>query len=94
MSATPTDFDAILESIRTRVSGEAAATITPPVVADIPARPARITPAPLVESSGITVEALFSALLEPMLRQWIDANLPEICERVAQQEIRRLTGQQ
>ena len=42
---------------------------------------------------GTTVEALFTALLEPMLRQWIDANLPEICERVAQAEIRRLTGQ-
>jgi cell pole-organizing protein PopZ len=36
---------------------------------------------------------LFTAVLEPMLRQWLDANLPEICERIAQAEIRRLTGQ-
>ena len=93
MSATPSDFDAILESIRTRVTGEAVETLAPPPVRDLPPKPARLVPAPVVDSSGITVEALFTAVLEPMLRQWIDANMPEICERIAQQEIRRLTGQ-
>ncbi len=92
MSQSPTDFDAILESIRTRVTGEVAATVTPPVV-ELPAKAKKLLPTPLVDASGTTVEALFTALLEPMLRQWIDANLPEICERIAQAEIRRLTGQ-
>jgi cell pole-organizing protein PopZ len=92
MSEAPTDFDAILESIRTRVTGEVAATVVPPV-AELPAKAKKLLPTPLVDASGTTVEALFTALLEPMLRQWIDANLPEICERIAQAEIRRLTGQ-
>lgn len=92
MSSTPTDLDAILESIRSRVTGEVVAAAPPPLP-DLPAKPARLTPAPLVDATGTTVEALFTAILEPMLRQWIDANLPEICERVAQDEIRRLTSQ-
>ena len=92
MSSTPTDLDAILESIRSRVTGEVAGTVASPLP-DLPAKPARLLPAPVVDAAGTTVEALFTAVLEPMLRQWIDANLPEICERVAQQEIRRLTGQ-
>ena len=92
MNETPTDFDAILESIRTRVTSEVTATVAPPAV-ELPAKAKKLLPTPLVDASGATVEALFTALLEPMLRKWIDANLPEICERVAQAEIRRLTGQ-
>ena len=76
------------------MTGEATAAITAAAVPDLPKKPARMLPAPVVDATGVTVDALFTALLEPMLRQWIDANLPEICERVAQQEIRRLTGQQ
>lgn len=92
MSSTPTDLDAILESIRSRVTGEVAAAAPPPLP-DLPAKPARLAPAPVVDATGTTVEALFTAILEPMLRQWLDANLPEICERAAQAEIKRLTGQ-
>ena len=92
MSETPTDLDAILESIRSRVTGEVAATVIPPVV-EFPAKAKKLVSAPLIDASGTTIEALFTALLEPMLRQWIDANLPEICERIAAAEIRRLTGQ-
>ena len=90
MTATPPDLDAILESIRARVVGEVAA---PPPAPAAPARPGKLTPTPVIDAAGTTVEALFTALLEPMLRQWIDAHLPEICERAAQAEIRRLTGQ-
>jgi cell pole-organizing protein PopZ len=43
--------------------------------------------------SGVTLEALMRSLLEPMLQAWLDAHLPELCERIAQAEIRRLTGQ-
>jgi hypothetical protein len=91
MTAKPTDIDAILESIRTRVTGEVAATVAPPPA--LPPKPARLLPTPVVDATGVTVEALFTAVLEPMLRQWLDAHLPEICERIAQAEIRRLTGQ-
>jgi cell pole-organizing protein PopZ len=39
-----------------------------------------------------TLDSLMRSLLEPMLQRWLDANLPEIVEKVAQAEIRRLTG--
>jgi len=93
MTAAPPDLDSILESIRARVTGDAVAVFDPPPLPVLAAKPARLAPAPIIDASGVTVEALFTALLEPMLRQWIDANMPEICERIAQQEIRRLTGQ-
>jgi hypothetical protein len=91
MNSSPPDFDAILESIRSRVTGEVAAVVAPPL--ELPQRPDRLLTAPVIAAHGVTVEALFTAVLEPLLRQWIDANLPEICERIAQAEIRRLTGQ-
>ncbi len=40
--------------------------------------------------SGTTVEDLTLELLRPMMKQWLDANLPDIVERLVQQEIRRL----
>ena len=93
MSRPPTDLDAILESIRQRIADPAApaAPLPPP---GLPApRPARLVDGPVIANGGVTVEALVTAVLEPLLRDWLDANMPEIAERVAQAEIRRLTGQ-
>lgn len=96
MTANPSgpggDLEAILESIRSRVTGEPNDALVPPPVRDLPPKPAQLLPTPVIESGGGTVDALFRAVLDPLLRQWMDANLPEICERVAQAEIRRLTG--
>lgn len=102
MASTPPDLAAILESIRARMAGEAAAAVQPasaprdppakPAPPDLRAKTARLVPEPLIDGSGVTLEAVFAAVLEPMLRQWLDANLPEICERVARAEVRRLTG--
>ena len=40
--------------------------------------------------AGITVEQLLVDLLTPMLRDWLDKNLPEIVERVVEQEVKKL----
>ena len=99
MSRPPTDLDAILESIRQRiVDPSALSSKAPPEMPPSPpappvARAGRLLDAPVVDASGVTVEALVTAVLEPLLRQWLDANMPEIAERVAQAEILRLTGQ-
>ncbi len=38
-----------------------------------------------------TLEGLVRELLKPMLREWLDANLPELVEAMVSREIRRLT---
>ncbi len=43
-------------------------------------------------AGGVTVEALVRATLEPVLKAWLDAHLPEIVDRVARAEIARLIG--
>ncbi len=40
---------------------------------------------------GHTVEALVRELLRPMLRQWMDQNLPSLVERLVEAEIERLS---
>ena len=43
-----------------------------------------------VAAAGVTVEQLLVDLLTPMLREWLDKNLPEIVERVVEQEVKKL----
>jgi len=41
---------------------------------------------------GGTVEALVRELLRPMLRDWVDNNLPSLVERLVEEEIRHITA--
>ena len=43
--------------------------------------------------SGLTVEDLVIESLKPMLKEWLDANLPQIVERKVQREIERIARQ-
>ena len=46
------------------------------------------------ESAGSdTLEGLVREMLKPMLKDWLDAHLPAIVERVVAQEVARITGQ-
>ena len=40
-----------------------------------------------------SLEGLVRELLRPMLRDWLDAHLPELVESMVQREIKRITGQ-
>ena len=40
----------------------------------------------------VTLEGLVREMLRPMLKQWLDANLPDIVDQVVSREIARLTG--
>lgn len=42
--------------------------------------------------SGLTVEDLVIEALRPMLRSWLDANLPQLVERLVDREIRRISA--
>ena len=53
--------------------------------------PAAQDPGPLIGASGKTVEDLVKEMLRPMLKEWLDRNLPPIVERYVEREIVRLT---
>lgn len=42
--------------------------------------------------SGTTIEALVLEGLRPMLKEWLDANLPAMVERLVEREIKRLSA--
>lgn len=63
-----------------------------PAVPDEEAAAAPAPPLPEPLAGGATVDAFLRSMLEPMLKAWLDANLPEIVEAATRAEIRRLTG--
>ena len=48
------------------------------------------TPNPRPTGGDITLDALVREMLQPMLADWIDKNLPDMVERMVQAEIRRM----
>lgn len=53
--------------------------------------PAAADPGPVVGTGGKTVEELVKETLRPMLKEWLDQNLPKLVERYVEREIVRLT---
>lgn len=53
--------------------------------------PAATNPGPSVGGSGQTIEDLVKEMLRPMLKDWLDTNLPPMVERYVEREIARLT---
>jgi cell pole-organizing protein PopZ len=53
--------------------------------------PAAHDPGPAIDASGKTVEDLVKEMLRPMLKEWLDRNLPPMVERFVEREIVRLT---
>ncbi len=56
------------------------------MLSDPPAKPQ------IVRSGETSVEGLVREMMRPMLAQWLDANLPEIVERLVKAEIARIAG--
>lgn len=52
--------------------------------------PLSTTPSPVFQS-GNTVENMVMEILRPIIKHWLDANLPKIVERLVQLEIKRLS---
>ncbi|HEY0919268.1 PopZ family protein, partial [Devosia sp.] len=42
-------------------------------------------------NTGVTIEEMMRDLLRPMLKEWLDENLPAIVERMVEKEIARLS---
>jgi cell pole-organizing protein PopZ len=47
-------------------------------------------PGPALGAAGRTLEEIVRDALHPLLRAWLDAHLPDIVERLVQEEIHRL----
>lgn len=56
------------------------------MLSDPPARPQ------IVRSGETSLEGLVREMLRPMLAQWLDANLPDMVERMVKAEIARIAG--
>ncbi len=61
------------------------------VVQDSVPQPAAPDPGPFIGGNGKTVEDLVKEMLRPMLKEWLDRNLPPMVERHVEREIARLT---
>ncbi len=46
----------------------------------------------IVRSGETSLEEMTRALLKPMLAQWLDANLPDMVEKMVRSEIERIAG--
>lgn len=53
--------------------------------------PSAHDPGPAIDANGKTVEDLVKEMLRPMLKEWLDRNLPPMVERFVEREIVRLT---
>ena len=88
-AATP-DYDSLV--------GESAAASAASAFAGLHASFKKPEPAPSSGSnaipfvSGNTVEAMVADMLRPMLKDWLDTNLPAMVEAMVAKEIRRITG--
>lgn len=83
---TPND-QAYIDSL---LSSEAAAAAATAFKKALPAdMPIPTTPSPTLRS-GNTVEDLVMESLKPMIKSWLDANLPTIVERIVEREVRKL----
>jgi len=56
------------------------------MLSDPPAKPQ------IVRSGETSLEGMVRDMLRPMLAQWLDANLPEMVERLVKAEIARIAG--
>lgn len=42
-------------------------------------------------ASGATLEAMVAEMMRPMLKEWLDANLPDMVERIVEAEVKKLS---
>ncbi len=42
-------------------------------------------------NSNVTLEAMVKEMIRPMLREWLDANLPDLVQKMVERELERLT---
>jgi cell pole-organizing protein PopZ len=82
----PSETSAPVESL----VGASAAASAASAFAGLSASLVRPEPAALAGGSGPTIDALARELLRPMLKEWLDENLPGIVEAAVRKEVERI----
>ena len=89
-SVEPSAGDELVGSGVVGVAASAFARLNQAVQDSVP-QPAAHEPGPSVDANGKTIEDLVKEMLRPMLKEWLDRNLPPMVERFVEREIVRLT---
>ena len=89
-SVEPSAGDDLVGSGVVGVAASAFARLNQAVQDSVP-QPAAHEPGPRVDANGKTIEDLVKEMLRPMLKEWLDRNLPPMVERFVEREIVRLT---
>lgn len=89
-SVEPAAADDLVGSGVVGVAASAFARLNQAVQDSVP-QPAAHEPGPSVDAHGKTIEDLVKEMLRPMLKEWLDRNLPPMVERFVEREIVRLT---
>jgi cell pole-organizing protein PopZ len=82
--------DALVGSGVVGAASSAFARLNQAVQESVP-QPAAHEPGPNIDGNGKTIEDLVKEMLRPMLKEWLDRNLPPMVERFVEREIVRLT---
>jgi len=56
----------------------------------VPPRPGAAAAAPVASGGGLTVEQLVMEAVKPLLKNWLDANLPGLVEDIVRAEVERV----
>ncbi len=89
-SVEPPPGEALVGSGVVGAASSAFARLNQAVQESVP-QPAAHEPGPSVDGNGKTIEDLVKEMLRPMLKEWLDRNLPPMVERFVEREIVRLT---
>lgn len=81
---------ALIEAKAASLASSAFDRLSQAVQDSVPA-PAAENSGPLIDANGKTIEDLVKEMMRPMLKDWLDKNLPMMVERYVEREIDRLT---
>lgn len=90
----PTPAPAALATLPTGLMSDAAIAASAAALNALSHKPEPVTThhtSPVLRS-GVTVEDLVVEALKPMLKEWLDGNLPELVRTLVEREIRRMSG--
>lgn len=86
--AAPAPADSLLSDAAAAATAEAFSRLK---AAEMPAPVFAAPSGSPVFASGGTVESMVAEMLKPMLKQWLDANLPVIVQQIVEREVKKLT---